>query len=944
MATAQLGAVLRHIRSLAADHKASEQTDGALLRAFLGDNDQRAFEAIMRRHGPMVLRVCRRTLGNAHDAEDSFQATFLLLARRAASIRNRESLASWLHGVAYRMATHAKRAAGRRHKHESQANPTPPQDPALCAAWQEIQVLLDEEIQGLPEILREPFVSCCLENKSCAEAARRLGLKEGTVWNRLGRARKVLQDRLTRRGVSLTAVLAAAALGANGASAAVSRSLVGSTVKAAVQVAGGQTLAHGLVPAKVITLVKGVNQAMFLTKCKTVIVLLFSIAIVGGGLGLAVLHGRSAEPPPPAQKAPQDAARDESKKERPQAADAPKNVDAKDEVKVRGQVLDPDGKPFTGATLYLGGHTSPKEPTYPVRATSGDDGRFEFTFAKSTPSEADSDNAPRQVLAVAKGYGCAWGSVGPADKELTLRLVKDAAVSGRIVDADGRPVANAKLTVDAVAAFTGAKKSGVVFAYTTPLVARYPWPWDAANGWPGPLPDQGIVLTTSADGRFTLTGVGPGRVVSLHLEAPGIATTDLGVISGTPVQHVAVASRPVRGVVRDKASGRPLAGATVFVAIGGGWWSSSFDEDPDEKLRWGKTVTDKEGRYELLGLPKPPNYNLGVKPPKSQLYFTREVGLGDTPGLAALVADIDMVQGVTVRGKVTDKATHKPIAGARVFYGPLMDNPNASRAAVSSEATTEPDGSYALTVHRGPGVIAVICRNPEAYMPALVTAKEQKEFFTVPQLRPGNETWLNMATGGPLFQANYNALVLLEPKEGDKAPVKDIALERPLDRKGRVVGPDGQPIPGVTVTGLSPGQYGQHTETLEGTEFTVRGINPRAKRLLIFHHKEKNLGYCLKELPDEKLGPLTIKLQPCGSISGRLVDRDGVPVVTNRRVYIFWPQFLTPDKDGRFHVQGLVPGLEYQIMDKERAFELRGCIVAEPGKDKDLGDIKVSDN
>src|SRR5262249_11222887 len=145
--------------------------------------------------------------------------------------------------VAYRMATDARRAAARRHKHESRANPTPPRDPALSAAWQELQALLDEEIAALPETLRAPFVLCCLENKSSAEAAQQLGLEEGAVWKRLSRARKRLQGRLTRRGVSLTAVLAAAAVGANGASAVVPRSLVGPTVKAAAQVGAGQALA-----------------------------------------------------------------------------------------------------------------------------------------------------------------------------------------------------------------------------------------------------------------------------------------------------------------------------------------------------------------------------------------------------------------------------------------------------------------------------------------------------------------------------------------------------------------------------------------------------------------------------------------------------------------------------------------------------------------------------
>ena len=235
-------------------------------------------------------------------------------------------------------------------------------------------------------------------------------------------------------------------------------------------------------------------------------------------------------------------------------------------------------------------------------------------------------------------------------------------------------------------------------------------------------------------------------------------------------------------------------------------------------------------------------------------------------------------------------------------------------------------------------------------MTALVTTKEFNDFFSYTLPRGDSETWLNIrlgqGVGHPIMQTDYNALVLLELKEGDKALVKDIALERARERKGRVVGPEGQSIRGVTVTGLSPQQQGRLTETLEGTEFTVRGINPRGKRLITFHHKEKNLGYCLKEMPDEKLGPLTIKLQPCGSISGRIVDPDGMSTASGR-VYVqagTAGQFLTLDKEGCFHVKGLLPGLEYSVIDNKRVFILRSDVVVEPGKNKDLGEIKVSDN
>jgi RNA polymerase sigma factor (sigma-70 family) len=286
------------------------------------DDDQGAFETLVRRHGPMVLRVCLRTLGHIHDAEDALQATFLVLARQATSIRAKESLASWLHGVAYRMARHAKRAAVRRHKHESRAKPAQPRDPALTAAWQELQVLLDEEIDGLPETLRAPFVSCCLENKSSAETAQQLGLTDGTVCMRLSRARKLLQKRLTRRGVSLATALAAAAVSAGDALASVPHTLVGSTAKAAAQIAAGHALAGGQVPVKVITLMQGLSHTMFLSKCKAALFLLIGAGVAGVGLGLTALHA-GAKPLPVAQQTPQQAPRERSKTEPPPPAAAP---------------------------------------------------------------------------------------------------------------------------------------------------------------------------------------------------------------------------------------------------------------------------------------------------------------------------------------------------------------------------------------------------------------------------------------------------------------------------------------------------------------------------------------------------------------------------------------------------------------------------------------------
>src|SRR5262245_22455412 len=242
MAKAPLAVILQQVRSFAACREQPGGSDGELLRAFLDSGNEPAFEEIVRRHGAMVLGVCRRTLGSLPDAEDAFQATFLVLLRRAASVRQASSLASWLHGVARRVAADARRAATRRQHRERQALPGLPPDPATRAALREVCLVLEEEVSRLPATYLEPFVLCYLEQLSCAEVAARLNLNEPAVRNRLSRARKMLRLRLTRRGVSLGAALAAAALVAGGAAAAVPTSLLGSTLKAAAHRAAGGRL------------------------------------------------------------------------------------------------------------------------------------------------------------------------------------------------------------------------------------------------------------------------------------------------------------------------------------------------------------------------------------------------------------------------------------------------------------------------------------------------------------------------------------------------------------------------------------------------------------------------------------------------------------------------------------------------------------------------------
>jgi len=307
VATAQMDTVIRHLRRVVLLQDGADRTDGELLASFIDQKDEVAFEALMRRHGPMVLAVCRRIVRNHHDAEDAFQATFLVLARKASSIKPRGMVANWLHGVAFRTAMKAKTMTAKRHAREKQTDGTPEPAATEQNPWHDVQDLLDQELNGLPENYRLPILLCDLEGKTIKDAAQQLGWPQGTLAGRLARGRKLLAKRLANRGVVLSAGSLAAIVSQSVASAGVPTLLMVSTVKAATLIAAGQSTVAGVVPAKVAALMEGVLKAMLLSKLKTAGAVLFIV------LGLIALGGRPLENPgvagqtaPPQAKAKPD--------------------------------------------------------------------------------------------------------------------------------------------------------------------------------------------------------------------------------------------------------------------------------------------------------------------------------------------------------------------------------------------------------------------------------------------------------------------------------------------------------------------------------------------------------------------------------------------------------------------------------------------------------------
>jgi RNA polymerase sigma factor (sigma-70 family) len=283
MAASQLSVVIQHLRRMVLLRDPVGFTDAQLLESFIQRREEAAFEAIVRRHGGMVMGVCRRILGSHHDAEDAFQATFLVLARKADSIARRESLAHWLYCVAYKTALKAKATSANRRLREREAN-MPKPDAMPPADLHELHALLDSELSRLPEKYRVAVVLCDLEGKARKEAAEQLGCPEGTVASRLARARAMLAKRLAQRGVVLSGAVLAGEESLGIASGSVPAPLIATTSKAAMLYAAGQA-ATGIVSTKVAGLAAAVLQGMVLTKVKTVtLAIVIGLATLGGGL------------------------------------------------------------------------------------------------------------------------------------------------------------------------------------------------------------------------------------------------------------------------------------------------------------------------------------------------------------------------------------------------------------------------------------------------------------------------------------------------------------------------------------------------------------------------------------------------------------------------------------------------------------------------------------
>jgi RNA polymerase sigma factor (sigma-70 family) len=834
MASTQPGTVLRHLRNLVVAQAAEEWTDRQLLDRFLTHRDEAAFAALVQRHARLVWGVCRHVLRHDHDAEDALQATFLVLARQGASIRKADAIASFLHGVAWRTAMMARRSAARRRTHERQGC-TMPRVTGPEADGRELQAILDEEVQRLPEKYRAPFVLCCLEGKSRAEAARELAWKEGTVWSRLSQARKRLRQRLTRRGMTLSAVLCLSALAADAVEGAVPAGLLTATVQAAVLGAGN----GGAVSAAVAALVKGVSRTLSASKGRVAMAFVLAAGVLL--MGIAALH-YPVLAQLPGQELP--------KPEPPQAGTpADSNRDERLAFLLTGRVEDADGRPVAGGPVVLIAapfHATDGRSEVPyVLALTQADEHGRFRIHRPPPVQ---DFFALEVLASAAGQGIYHQ--GLADpyawrQEVIVKLPRQMPrreVQGRVVDVQGLPVGGATVSLG-----TG---------YPPEFVERL-------GDWPRPV-------RTDDQGRFRLAGVPSATAETVVVRHERYAPQDEKVPAGAEkVSCVLSPARIIEGRVLDGDTGKPVAGAVVGPS----------------GIR-----TDAQGRFRVVNVAE-----FMVVPPAGTPYLAAHETVDWPNGVVKHEVEVKLERGVLIRGTVRETGSGRPVAGARVGYiqsyreNPLyrLTDPDTGHFAVEGSALrhrSATDGSFQFAVPPGKGYLLV--RGP-----------------TADYLHVETTLWgLGQAMMNPAYRRYPDAVAALDAKPGAEPREVTVELRRGITVRGRLLGPDGKPVRRARLLcrWYLPVEYNhfyQHALEIRDGRFELPGCDPENPAPAYLFDEDTDSGATVplggRDMAD---GPVTIRLQPCGAARMRFLDSKGQPVMGYRPYLELVPPLLDPAK------------------------------------------------
>lgn len=830
-------------------------TDAQLLDRFVARGEEPAFEALVLRHGGMVFQVCRALLDNRHDAEDAMQATFLVLARKAASLRDPELLGCWLHGVAHQVARKSRSRVTLRRRREREVGLAGERDPASerqgnALIAHEENAILHEEIARLPEHYRVSVVLHYLEGRTHDEIARRLRRPLGTVSARISRARDLLRSRLARRGVAPAAVLTS--LGFSETAAALSAELLRSTAQAACRFAAGSVS-----PSPSVLAANAVLRHSFwmpILKLATCAAIL-TVAAVGLSAQRAPAADEQAPGQPPAQSGTPSA-----RTETPPVAPSAPAVDAK----VRGRVLDPDGKPLANANVAIvttanvprGGPLA--RTVIPAQATTDSAGRFELT----PPSPIPGDLARRYVHAAAPGFAFARAVLSPGaatPETLELRLSPEQPIPIRLIDLEGKPVAGVSIRV-----------VSLLDAPPTPITARQRYaepPLEAAAVWPGPF-------LSDNDGRSTLRGLGRSMGAIVEVADDRFARERLTVGTGDGPQPAIVTlalapGRKLAGHVLDSETGRPIAGATVIL-------QAAQASQGAAEVR-----SDAGGAFSLV-VPPGDRSSLFAFAPTESSYLPLRMTVSATRELGRPV-DVKLTRGAIVRGRVIEALTNKPVAGVAIEYRQQQVNNPYFRGDLSvaigtglGNALSGPDGTFSLILPPGPGT--------------LLAKASSKDYITIET----NDGLLRRGEPGGIRLYPHAIAGLSAKPSASRDPKADqpigeanveqveMTLRRGIVLDARVVDTAGAPVADAVLvcpTGLAVGLHnGQQSQPIRDGLLRIPGQDPNQPVTVYILDREHALG-ARAELRVKASGePPVVRLEPCGSARVRFLNEHGEPV------------------------------------------------------------------
>jgi RNA polymerase sigma factor (sigma-70 family) len=907
-------------------------TDGQLLDRFVtrrGEDSEAAFEELMHRHGPMVLRVCCGMLGDPLNAEDAFQATFLVLAQRAGSIRRRDFVSSWLFGVARRVAAHSRLCAARRRSGERLVAGQTPEAYLPAERGDEREVLL-EEMERLPDRLRGVVVLCCLQGLTYDTAAQRLGLSEGAVRGRLARARDQLRRRLTRRGITLPAGFLAAGAGAQAHAAQplhVTGLLVDSTIRMVLGFKAGTAAA---------TLARGVLRSMFMSNLRAAVV------VVLAAMGSSLLAWQTL------------AARDDD-----QAQQTPKLETKTDSPKVKDD------------TTRRAGDSSQKNQTYTAAIEVRDlstnaairDAHLECSYeggAKITAT-TDSQGTARvtlpdldgsyylKVRASRAGFVplvISWSRTprSPAPPaRFRFQMEKAVTVGGRVLDQDQRPVDGATVVVSVRKQYADSEQKPDLFLVSTKTDADGRWSFSNVPEHPDavgvgtyhhlylteldwfrvddfqplsalrdqsavlrlrrgtridgtvldpdgrPVPDATVVygdgiltmanrippVKADSHGRFTL-GITPGAISVLTARRAGFGPVQQTIRVATEPQRVTLRLQPPRtlgGRVVDRA-GRPIARATLTVRSWRG--SGSLEQE---------VTTDSNGRFLLHDAPGD-EVRVGV-------YAEGYVQQNHVPVVPGAENQIVLASPTTVKGTVVDAETGQPIprfslvhgtvwnAGERLIWQP---NLRADEEAVKAPGSFE--WTFGVQVHQF--MVRVVA---EGYLPAdsglLSQDGSLREFtFRLSKADPIRGTVVN-PDGSPAREGFVYLVAGAEGLELDPGNVSPRDRERMAHAK------------------ISPG--GLFSLPPQNESFLLLALADAG--FAVVHQRDLPRDNALRLQPWARVsGTVRIGTRPARDLPLRLQPEDADSPGGDNEPTIFRYIDFTTDGDGRFSLPRVMPG------------------------------------